>query len=130
MLLTQRELRASFELVEAGDHIVGYFREIGLETMKRYFTSAPPSDVQWRTARDEAAKMKREQRVTKLAATARAIKAQPAVNSGKPRASKPLEHLDLLAELTDQLFSRPEVVAVIFAQTTCSIDALLDSFTG
>ena len=73
MLLTQRELRASFELVEAGDHIVGYFREIGLETMKRYFTSAPPSYVQWRTARDEAAKMKREQRVTKLAATARAI---------------------------------------------------------
>lgn len=77
MLLTQRELRASFERIEEGDHIIGYFREIGLETTKRYLTTDPPSYVQWRAARDEAAKTQREQSIAKLAASARAIRARP-----------------------------------------------------
>ena len=75
MLLTQRELRPSFESIGDHDHIAGFLREIGLKTTERYFTAAPRSYVAWRTEREAAKEVKREREVAKTAARARAIKA-------------------------------------------------------
>ena len=82
MLLTERELRASFQVVEEHDHIIGSYREIAFKTMERHLSSEPPSYVARKTAREEAAKESREQNAARLAARARAM-------SGEPEAQPP-----------------------------------------
>jgi hypothetical protein len=71
MLLTKRELRASFETILDGDHITGYFEEIGRRTCERHLSSPPPSFVAWKAAREADARAHREKKAAKAAKRAR-----------------------------------------------------------
>lgn len=84
MLLTERELRPSFETIQEGDHIVGYLSEIGRETMKRYLSSTTTSYVKWRAEREAAFDLREAERASRLAKKARAVKAETAPSTPSP----------------------------------------------